>query len=142
MYTLAVRGSEDLATYLPLIDGPSGSWSIIPALFAISLSLYFSVTVPPMGISPLGSPITVSFQAKDFYSNTISAEWGNESFDAWSFNSIDNISAAHVYDKNNGSFQVLSNPLDNTDTTFLFVERNGLGIPGSPFEVITHISAG
>lgn len=94
-----------------------------------------SVTQPPPGVSPIGSSISVWFRARDFYANKISQEWGDDAFNAWTFNSIDNITVANVYDEQNGSYSVTSASLGVSGTTFLFVERDGLGVPGSPFEV-------
>lgn len=88
-------------------------------------------------MSPIGSSISLSFKARDFYVNVITDAWGNDAFHAWSFNPIDNVTVAEVYDEANGSYSVVSQSLDNSGTTFLFVERNGLGVPGSPFEVTT-----
>lgn len=84
---------------------------------------------------PIGSSISVWFKARDFYTNTIWQGWGDDAFNAWTFNSIDNITVASVHDEHNGSYSVVSDSLDVSGATFLFVERDDLGIPGSPFEV-------
>lgn len=80
----------------------------------------------------------MSFKAKDFYGNSISEPWGNDSFQAWSYASVGNTTPAAVHDEGNGSYTVVSEALEFGGTEFLFVERNGLGIPGSPFEVSCH----
>lgn len=80
----------------------------------------------------------VSFRAKDFYDNWISDERSDgDPFHAWSYATAANTTAAaSVFDFGNGSFTVVSDALDEAGgTTFLFVERDALGIPGSPFEV-------
>ena len=65
----------------------------------------------------------------------ISETWGNGTFESWTYNSIDNTTAAEVHDLGNGSYRVVSGDLSVGGTTFLFVQRNGLGVPGSPFQV-------
>ena len=75
------------------------------------------------------------FNARDFYSNVISETSGNNTFESWTYNSLSNTTAAEVHDEGNGSYRVVSADLSVSGTTFLFVQRNDLGIPGSPFEV-------
>ncbi len=85
--------------------------------------------------SPQGYSVLASFKAHDFYGNTITEAWGSDAFQAWSFSSIGNTTPASVYDEGNGSYRVVSEALRYDGTSFLFVQRNELGIPGSPFEV-------
>eukprot|EP00752_Nemacystus_decipiens_P001936 g1865.t1 len=94
-----------------------------------------AVTERPPSSSPEGSSVLVSFSANDFYGNSISEPWGSDSFQAWSYTSVGNTTPATVHDDGNGSYRVVSEALEFAGTGFLFVERNGLGIPGSPFEV-------
>ena len=89
----------------------------------------------PPSSSPQGSSVLASFKAHDFYGNTISERWGGDAFEAWSYSSVGNTTPASVYDEGNGSYRVVSEALESDGTSFLFVERNALGIPGSPFEV-------
>lgn len=99
---------------------------------------YFSVTERPPSSSPEGSSVLVSFRARDYYDNWISDELsGGDSFYAWSYATAANTTAAaDVFDLGNGSYTVVSDALDQAGgTTFLFVERDALGVPGSPFEV-------
>lgn len=77
----------------------------------------------------------MSLTSRDFYSNEISESWGVDAFQSWTFNAILNMSLATVVDNREGSYSVSSSVQNVTGTTFLFVERNGLGVPGSPFEV-------
>lgn len=93
------------------------------------------MTERPPGASPIDSSVYTLFKARDFYSNVISESWGNVTFQSWTYNSIDNITAAEVHDEGNGSYRVVSADLRVGGATFLFVQRNDLGIPGSPFEV-------
>lgn len=94
------------------------------------------MTLRPPSSSPEGSSVLAAFRAQDFYGNSISERWGDGAFQAWSFASVGNLTAANVYDDGNGSYRVVSDATEDTGTAFLFVERDGLGIPGSPFEVI------
>ncbi|CAM9564330.1 unnamed protein product, partial [Sphacelaria rigidula] len=93
------------------------------------------VTERPPGSLPIGSSIFMSLTSRDFYSNEISESWGVDAFQSWTFNAILNMSLATVVDNREGSYSVSSSVQNVTGTTFLFVERNGLGVPGSPFEV-------
>ncbi|CAM9280664.1 unnamed protein product, partial [Pylaiella littoralis] len=93
------------------------------------------VTLRPPSSSPEGSSVLAAFRAQDFYGNSISERWGDGAFQAWSFASVGNLTAANVYDDGNGSYRVVFDATEDTGTAFLFVERDGLGIPGSPFEV-------
>lgn len=86
-------------------------------------------------MAPIDSSVHALFKARDFYSNVISETWGNEAFESWTYNSIDNTTTAEVRDEGNGSYRVVSADLSISGTTFFFVERNDLGVPGSPFEV-------
>lgn len=97
-----------------------------------------AVTERPPSSSPQGSSVLTSFRARDFYDNWITDErWSGDTFHAWSYASAANATAAaDVFDEGNGSFTVVFDALEEAGgTTFLFVERNELGIPGSPFEV-------
>eukprot|EP00904_Undaria_pinnatifida_P013137 jgi/Undpi1/8954/HiC_scaffold_26.g11415.m1 len=93
------------------------------------------VTERPPGVSPIHSSVSAMFNARDFYSNVISETSGNDTFESWTYNSLSNTTAAEVHDEGNGSYRVVSADLSVSGTTFLFVQRNDLGIPGSPFEV-------
>ena len=93
------------------------------------------MTERPPSSSPEGSSVLTSFKAKDFYGNIISDSWGSDAFQAWSYTSVGNMTPATVRDEGNGSYRVESEALEYGGTTFFFVERNSLGIPGSPFEV-------
>lgn len=93
------------------------------------------VTERPPGVSPIGSSVRAKFKARDFYSNVISETSGNGTFASWTYNSLGNTTAVEVHDEGNGSYSVVSADLRVGGTTFLFVQRNGLGVPGSPFEV-------
>lgn len=98
------------------------------------------MTERPPSSSPEGSSVLASFKAKDFYGNSISEPWGSDAFQAWSYAAAGNVTPAAVHDDGNGSYRVVSEALEFGGTAFLFVERNGLGIPGSPFEVRLSLS--
>ncbi|CAN0275250.1 unnamed protein product, partial [Ectocarpus sp. 8 AP-2014] len=95
------------------------------------------VTGRPPSSAPEGSSVVASLTARDFYGNSITEQWGDNAFQAWTYAGGvgDNISAATVHDTGNGSYRVVSDTLGDAATTFLFVERDTLGVPGSPFEV-------
>lgn len=97
----------------------------------------FSVTGRPPSSAPEGSSVVASLTARDFYGNSITEQWGENAFQAWTYAGGvgDNVSAATVHDTGNGSYRVVSDTLGEAATTFLFVERDALGVPGSPFEV-------
>ncbi|CAN0377020.1 unnamed protein product, partial [Ectocarpus sp. 12 AP-2014] len=95
------------------------------------------VTRRPPSSAPEGSSVLASLTARDFYGNSITEQWGDNAFQAWTYAGGvgDNFSAATVHDTGNGSYRVVSDTLGGAATTFLFVERDALGVPGSPFEV-------
>lgn len=79
--------------------------------------------------------ISISFTSRDFYSNNITIGYGDDAFDAWSISGLSHKVKDTVYDLGNGSYRVEMHAQNETGTMLFFVQRDGLNIPGSPFEV-------
>ena len=79
--------------------------------------------------------INISFNSRDFYSNEIFTGYGDDAFDAWTTSTMSHKVQEAVYDLGDGSYRVEMRTQHETGTELFFVQRHGLNIPGSPFEV-------
>lgn len=81
------------------------------------------------------SSTNLSFSCRDFYSNDITIGYGDDAFQAWMTTSKSPEVPEQVRDVGGGEYVVELRTYNETGTAFFFVQRDGLNIPGSPFEV-------
>lgn len=81
------------------------------------------------------SSTNLSFSSRDFYSNDITIGYGDDAFQAWMTTSKSLEVPGKVRDVGGGEYVVELRTYNETGTAFFFVQRHGLNIPGSPFEV-------
>lgn len=84
----------------------------------------------------LYASINISFTSRDFYSNDIPTGYGGDAFDAWTTSAMTHKVKETVHDLGDGSYRVEMRTQNETGTELFFVQRQGLNIPGSPFEVL------
>lgn len=83
----------------------------------------------------VNSSFDVSISSRDFYNNDITIGYGDDTFHAWVYQTMGTNKPATVRDNGDGSYVVHAQTDSTTGTVFLFVQRDGLNVPGSPFEV-------
>lgn len=88
------------------------------------------------------SSVNVSFASRDFYSNDISVGYGDEAFEAWTISTPSHKARETVKDLGDGSYRVEMRTQNVSGTELFFLQRNGLNIPGSPFEVSKQTTSG
>lgn len=86
------------------------------------------------------SSFNISFSSRDFYSNDITTGYGDGAFEAWTEN--EETARQSVRDVGNGSYLAELNTGNSSGATLFFVQKNGLNVPGSPFEVRNRRGAG
>lgn len=77
----------------------------------------------------------LSFSSRDFYSNDITIGYGDDAFQAWSTTAQAPEVSQRVIDVGGGSYVAQLHTYNHTGMSLFFVQRHGLNIPGSPFEV-------
>lgn len=77
----------------------------------------------------------LSFSCRDFYSNDITIGYGDDAFQAWMATSNSPDVPGTVRDVGDGAYVVELHTSNETGAVLFFVQRHGLNIPGSPFEV-------
>lgn len=81
------------------------------------------------------STANLSFTSRDFYSNDITIGYGDDAFQAWTTTSQAPEVSQRVFDVGGGSYVAELQTFNHTGMALFFVQRHGLNIPGSPFEV-------